>query len=112
MTDTVPSGQAEACVQDRARNDEPAASFGPHPAGAVADPPRRFSPTRHYALELRQDMAWHKQGIVLAKGSTGAWDADLVESPCVFIDPKSGQLAMVYAGYGTTSGAQRAGIGQ
>jgi general nucleoside transport system permease protein len=66
MTDTVPSGQAEACVQDRARNDDPAASFGPRPAGAVANPPRRFSPARHYALELRQDMAWHKQGIVLA----------------------------------------------
>lgn len=52
-----------------------------------------------------------KQGIVLAKGSTGAWDADLVESPSVMYDPKSGRWAMVYVGYGTTTGAQRAGVG-
>ena len=52
-----------------------------------------------------------KQGIVLAKGTAGQWDADLVESPSVMYDPKSGKLAMVYVGYGTLSGAQRAGVG-
>jgi predicted GH43/DUF377 family glycosyl hydrolase len=52
-----------------------------------------------------------KQGIVLAKGAGGTWDADLVESPTIILDPKSGKLAMVYVGYGTTSGAQRAGVG-
>lgn len=52
-----------------------------------------------------------KQGVVLPKGAGGTWDSVMVESPTVGYDPKSGRWAMTYVGYGTLSGAQRAGIG-
>lgn len=52
-----------------------------------------------------------KVGVVLPRGAGGTWDADMVEAPSVMYDPKSAQWVMVYVGYGTTSGAQRAGVG-
>lgn len=42
-----------------------------------------------------------KLGIVLARGTAGAWDDDLVESPAVWYDPYQEQYGMVYVGYGT-----------
>lgn len=71
----------------------------------VLDFRREYDPTPRLGLNLT------KQGIVVAKGAGGTWDADLVESPTVMYDPKSGKWAMVYVGYGTTTGAQRAGVG-
>lgn len=40
-----------------------------------------------------------KQGVVLGPGSSGTWDAGLVESPTVRWDANAGQWAMVYTGY-------------
>lgn len=67
--------------------------------------------TAEATISDRIGLTLTKQGIVLAKGAGGTWDADLVESPSVMYDPKSGKWAMVYVGYGTTTGAQRAGVG-
>lgn len=52
-----------------------------------------------------------KVGIVLPKGTSGQWDATLVESPAILRDPRSGRYAMVHTGYGTTTGATRGQIG-
>lgn len=46
---------------------------------------------------FRRGVTLQKYGLVVALGT--GWEAGLVESPCVFADPVSGQYAMVYVGY-------------
>jgi hypothetical protein len=50
-----------------------------------------------------------KVGMVLQRGSAGAFDSDLVESLCVNRDPATGQLAGTFVGYGFSP--QRGSIG-
>jgi predicted GH43/DUF377 family glycosyl hydrolase len=57
-----------------------------------------FNPAPH-GLRLK------KYGVILDKGSTGAWDQALVESPCVWFDKKKQKYAMVYTGYSGTPGS-------
>lgn len=44
-----------------------------------------------------------KLGLVLTKGAAGAFDAQMVESPSILRDPKSGRYVMTYTGYDATS---------
>jgi hypothetical protein len=50
-------------------------------------------------------------GAVLTIGTTGAFDAGYIESPCVFLDPVSGKLAMTYTAYTGPGAAGTASIG-
>jgi hypothetical protein len=53
-----------------------------------------------------------KQGRILSRGTTGAWNEALVESPNVFWDPKAGHYKMVYVGYsGAPGSATKASLG-
>lgn len=51
-----------------------------------------------------------KQGVVVGPGSTGAFDAYLVESPAVWWDPTAGQWGMVYTGYDAGPVRSRVGL--
>lgn len=53
-----------------------------------------------------------KKGIVIQRGTTGTWNAGVVESPCVFFDPNAGHYKMIYVGYaGTPSSPSTASLG-
>lgn len=51
-----------------------------------------------------------KQGAVLDHGSSGAFDAYLVESPVVWWDPTAGKWGMVYTGYDAGPTRSRVGL--
>ncbi|MBF8296727.1 MAG: hypothetical protein HW389_3272 [Bacteroidetes bacterium] len=48
-----------------------------------------------------------KYGIVLPVGSTGEWDAGMVESPSVWHDVNRRMYGMVYTGYGSSDSTRR-----
>jgi hypothetical protein len=80
------------------------------PANPVVSADAAVAPGADTANDLL-GLNLRKIGIVLTKGAPGTWDADLVETPSVIYDPKSGKWVMAYVGYGSTSGAQRAAVG-
>ncbi|NML32351.1 ABC transporter permease [Paraburkholderia antibiotica] len=66
MTSTVPSGPAEARAPEPTLDDV-SVVYGPPSTASARRSPRRFFPSRtRLTIELRQQMAWHRQVVILA----------------------------------------------
>jgi hypothetical protein len=59
--------------------------------------------------DLPHGYALTKQGVVVARGGSGAWNESLVESPMVFWHPRVGKYVMVCVGYTGALGSPSVG---
>lgn len=95
----------------RGQDGTAAVAHDPHVTVISAPTAVDFSGTSHpLRTDGRLGARLRKVGVVLSAGS-GTWDGSYVESPAIMRDPLSGRYAMVYTGYGTTTGATRAQVG-